>query len=143
MKGPIQSLEASYLVHATEDGDKLADAVAGLLGTEEVPVVDSLEGHFGNRILSARLHLNGEEAESAFRRLLGRMTPGTRKELLSEMNVFIDEHSALFLRLDKQALVSGSVVLGAGDSVRIKVKPRAFILKGRAAEFYARMVGDA
>jgi len=32
MKGPIQSVEATYLVHATEDPAKVGGAVSRLLG---------------------------------------------------------------------------------------------------------------
>ncbi len=141
MKGKIQSVEVSYLVHATEDPMKVEVAVAGLLGTEFEPVLERLEGHFGNQILKARLHLTGDEAGRAFDNLATRLPQGVRTEVIARLASLLDEHSALFLRFDKQSLVSGSVVLGSADAVRVKVKPRSFMMKGDAAAFYLGLFG--
>jgi RNA binding exosome subunit len=140
MKGPVQSLEATYLVHATEDPMKLQRAVQGLLQTQAAPGVEELEGHFGNRIIRARFHLTGEEAALAIANIFGKMPLKLRKEILAQIPSYLDEHSALFLRLDKQELVSGSIALGSGDPVRLKVKPRLFVVKGSAPQFYARLI---
>ena len=143
MKGPIQSVEVAYLAHATEDHEKLAAAVAGLLGVESGQEVERLEGHFGNEILMTRIHLTGEDAERAFRSIIRRVPGKLREELLADIGSFMDEHSALFLRLDKQSVVSGFVAFGSADAVRVKVKPRGFMLKEGAAEFYSRVIRDA
>ena len=140
MKGVIQSLEVTYLVHATEDREKIRKAVAGVLGRETEPEAEVLEGHFGNRIVSERVHLTGEEAESGFGHLLDSLPAGVLDQVVSELDSRLDEHSALFVRLDKQSLVSGPVSLGTSDPVRVKVKPRAFMVKGGAAKFYARLL---
>ncbi len=143
MKGPIQSVEVAYLVHATEDPGKVEGAVVSLLGAKAEPVLERLEGHFGNEILRARLHLIGDEAGRAFDSLASRLPQEVRKEVIADLESFLDEHSALFLRFDKQSLVSGSVALGSADAVRVKVKPRRFMLKDGAAELYARLIGGA
>ncbi len=129
----------TYLVHATEDPAKVSDAVSRLLGMEAGPEVEFLEGHFGNRIEKARVHLTGEEAGAAFTNLVAKMPLGMRRELVGDLEKFLDEHSALFLRFDKQLLVSGRLALASGDPVRVKVKPRIFLLKGGAAGFYGRL----
>ncbi len=141
LRGPIQSVEATCLVHATEDPPKVEAALEGLLGTQATPLFEKLEGHFGNEILRAKLHLTGDDASRAFERLVSRLPAGVRSELLANLSSYLDEHSALFLRFDKQSLVSGSVALGSADSVRVKVKPRGFMLKEGAASFYARLLG--
>jgi RNA binding exosome subunit len=141
LKGPIQSVEVTYLVHATEDQEKVEEAVGRLLGVTTRPAVERLEGHFGNEILAARLHLTGEEAAKAVQRVIAELSKDLRAELIEKIGEFLDEHSALFLRLDKQRLVSGVLALGSGDSVRLKVKPRLFLVKGGAAEFYAELIG--
>ncbi len=141
MRSSIQSVEATCLVHATEDARKVEAALEGLLGTQTAPLFERLEGHFGNEILRARLHLTGDDADRAFERLVSRLPHRVRSEVLADLPSYLDEHSALFLRFDKQSLVSGSVALGSSDSVRVKVKPRGFMLKGGAADFYARLMG--
>lgn len=141
VKGVIQSLEVTYFVHATEDREKIEKAVARLLGQEPNPEAEALEGHFGNQIVRARVHLTGEDAGSGFSRLVGSLPPAVLEQIVSELESHLDEHSAFFVRLDKQSLVSGSVSLGDSDPVRVKVKPRAFLIKGGAADFYARLMG--
>jgi RNA binding exosome subunit len=143
LKGPIQSVEITYLIHATEDQQKVEGAIAKVLAIKAQPVVERLEGHFGNEILSVRLHLVGEEANLAFQVVVARLPEELKAGLLENIGAYLDEHSAFFLRLDKQQLVAGTLALGSGDSVRLKVKPRLFLLKGGAAEFYARLLGGS
>lgn len=141
MKGPIQSVEVAYLLHATEDEAKVSGAVERLLGMGLEPDMERLEGHFGNEILRAKVHLVGDDASRAFSSLVGTMPQSLRKEVLADLGQFVDEHSALFLRFDKQMLVSGRLSLGASDPVRLKVKPRAYMIKGGAVSFYSQLFG--
>jgi RNA binding exosome subunit len=141
LKGPIQSVEVTYFVHATEDSARLRRAVADLVGSENMPLEERLEGHFGNEILRVRLHLTGDEAESGFEKLASRIPIDVIKQVLADLPSHVDEHSALFLRFDKQSLVRGSVALGSSDPVRVKVKPRGFMMKGGAAAFYNQLLG--
>ena len=87
------------------------------------------------------MHLTGEEAQKAFETLVGRIPESVRQELLGDLPSLIDEHSALFLRFDKQSLVSGSVVMGSSDAVRVKVKPRAFMMRGGVSRFFEGLLG--
>jgi RNA binding exosome subunit len=141
VKSPVQSVEVTYLVHATEDAGKIEGAVARLLGQSETPETESLMGHFGNVIIRARLHLTGARAGAAFEHILASMPRETADGIASDIAPYLDEHAALYLRLDKQRLVSGIVSIGPGDPVRVKIKPRAFTMKGGAAEFYLGFFG--
>ncbi len=141
MKGAIRSLEATYFVHATEDPVKIQRAVSKLLGSGVSPETEELEGHFGNTIVKARVHLTGAEAERGFEQLVASLPAGVVDEIASDVWAHLDEHSALFVRLDKQRLVSGAPALGTGDSVRIKAKPKAFLIRGGAAQFYRELLG--
>lgn len=114
-----------------------------MLGNTVKPVVERLEGHFGNEILSARIRLTGEEAAKAVHTAFASLSKDLKAELVANIDEYLDEHSALFLRLDKQRLVSGILALGSRDSVRFKVKPRLFLVRGGAAEFYAKLIGGA
>ncbi|MDA4121003.1 MAG: hypothetical protein OK404_01180 [Thaumarchaeota archaeon] len=141
MKGLIQSVEISYLIHSTEDQAKVNAAITELIASSADPEVEEMDGHHGNKILRVRVHLTGEEASKAFGRISERLGDSLRKELMGEIGAHLDEHSAFFLRLDKQSLVSGSPSLGSSDPVRVKVKPRQFLIRGGAAEFYSKLIG--
>jgi RNA binding exosome subunit len=142
LKGPIQSLEVTYLVHATEDASRIWSAVAGLLVVPTEVGYERLEGHFGNEILRAKLRLTGNEASDALKRLVEALPARMKKELSSHVEAYLDEHGTLFLRLDKQALVSGVLALGSADPVRFRVKPRLFLMKASAPQFYRRLMGE-
>lgn len=143
MKSQFQSVEITYLVHATEDPAKIEGAARDLLGVEAVAEPQRLEGHFGNEITMVKLHVTGAYADLAVSHVLSRMSGRLRREVASGVGSFVDEHSALFLRFDKQSLVQGTLVLGSADPVRVKVKPRLFVMRGRAGDFYVRLLEEA
>jgi len=141
MRGPIQSLEVTCFLHATEDADKVAAAVVDAFSIQGEPLLEKMEGHFGNEITMMRFHLLGDEAQRAFSKLAASIPPETKAAIVGEIAQVIDEHSALFLRFDKQSVVQGRLRLGEVDPVRVKVKPRKFVMKGTAPEFYSRLFG--
>ncbi len=68
--------------------------------------------------------------------------PRTRKAILADLRSGLDEHNALYIRLSKQVLVmNGAAVLASSDPIRVRVKPRSFLVKGDPAAFYERLFG--
>lgn len=142
MPSSVQSLEVSYLVQMTEDEEKVRVAVARLLGGDFPEEREEAEGHFGNKIVLVSLHLTGDESEEAFKRIVSLMDPAERRAVLGDLEASTDEHGALFIRLNKQALVMGrEALLGSSDPVRVKVKPRSYVVKGDYRGFYGRFLG--
>lgn len=133
-------MEVTYLIHATEDQERVGEAVERLLSVSGASELEELEGHFGNPIKRIRVHLTGEEASRGLKGLLSKMPQELKEQLTAEIGKHLDEHSALFLRLSKQSVVAGSLTSGEKDAVRIKVKPRGFFPRGGAAEFYAELL---
>jgi RNA binding exosome subunit len=142
LKGPVQSVEVSYLLHATEDAAKVWGAVARTFKLTSGAKAERLEGHFGNVITRVSIHLTGAEASAAFDSMLSKLPTATRTELAADAPQFLDEHYALIIRFDKQRLVKGDLAIGSREPVRMKVKPRAFLMKGGPQEFYARLFGE-
>lgn len=128
-------------MHATEDRARVDSAVVGLLGSDAEPASEALEGHFGNQILLVRRHIVGDDASRVFAEIVSKMPAGMKEALKSDLDKYVDEHSALYLRLDKQKLLSGELAQADSDPVRVKVKPRLFALKGSASQFYWRLLG--
>lgn len=136
----IQSLEASCFVQATEDEVRLRESIAKALGTARAPEAEVLEGHFGNRIVRLVWRITGEEASASFVALMSLLGRDGRRELARELPACLDEHGALYVRLDKQALVEGVASLSSSDPVRVRAKPRTF-MKGTPLQFYEGMLG--
>ena len=102
-----------------------------------------MEGHFGNPIRRLKFHVTGDEAERMAAGLLAGMPREAKEQVLRDLDSAVDEHSALYLRLDKQAAVEGRLALGGKDPVRVRVKPRLHELKGGAKDLYTAMMADA
>ena len=136
----IQSVEVSCFVQSTEDEDKVRANVQRYLGLEQSPEEEALEGHFGNRILHVRWHLTGEEAWNCFMTLISLLGDDGRTRLLADLAAHLDEHRALYVRLDKQALMGGAGVISDADPVRIRIKPRSFMMRGPPEAFYGRLM---
>jgi RNA binding exosome subunit len=140
----VQSLEVSCFVQQTEDEEKIRGAVAALLGTEVAAERQEAEGHFGNKIVWVRLHMTGEEAAASLQHVVSRMAEDERKAIIGSLGEMMDEHNALYIRLNKQVLVKdGEAVLASSDPVRVKVKLRPHLVKGDPEGIYARLLGVA
>lgn len=140
MSSSVHSVEVSYFIQMTEDEEKVRKAVAQLLGGEFPEERQEAEGHFGNAIVWVRIHLTGDEAEAALRLIISRMEQEDRKSILADLGRMLDEHGALYIRLSKQVLVMrGRVVFASSDPVRVKVKPRSYVMKRDPEGFYTRL----
>ncbi len=140
LKGPIQSIEVSFFVHATEDLETLTNAVSSLLQVDSRPEEEKMEGHFGNPLTWVRYRRTGEDAAAALDRIAARLSKDEKDKLEHGVEELVDEHSALYLRFNKQRLVVGRLEEGTGDPVRVKVKPRGYLPRGGAREFYSRVL---
>ncbi len=138
----VQSLEVSYFIQATEDEEKVGRAVAGLLGGGLPAERQEAEGHHGNTIVWIRHHLTGDQAEAAFLEIVARLGEDEKARILGDLSSALDEHNALYMRLSKQVLVmKGEAVLTSSDPIRVKVKPRSYLVRGDPPAFYARLLG--
>ncbi len=133
-------MEISCFIHATEDEGKISGALANELKISIEPQTERLDGHFGNEVIHLSYHLTGEDAWIAFRVIADRLDGESLHVLLQGLDSAIDEHSALFLRFSKQDLVMGKFTLSAGDPVRVRVKPRQFMIRGDVTRFYAELL---
>ena len=133
-------MEVSCFIHATEDEGKVAGAIANELKISGEPHRERLDGHFGNEVIHLRYHLTGEGAWIAFSVIADRLGGDNLHALLQGLDSAIDEHSALFLRFSKQDLVMGRLALSAGDPIRVRVKPRQFMIRGDVTRFYFQLL---
>lgn len=136
----VQAVEVSCFIQATEDEARVLGSIMRHLDIAPEPELDQLEGHFGNRILQARWHLTGDDAWRAVQALSAMLGREGRGELKTHLPSHMDEHGALYLRLNKQMLISGVGLLSDADPVRVRIKPRGFLMKGSPVLFYERLM---
>jgi RNA binding exosome subunit len=114
----------------TEDGVRVGNALKETMGVE-VMTSEALYGHNGNLILEDRASLVGPEAEALLKRVLGGLSPSDKGRLLGELRGHMDEKSTFFLRLDKQEMLLGHLVMAESDAIRIRIRLDG---KGEGAE---------
>lgn len=136
----IQSVDVSCFVHATEDADKVVASIRNLLNVGSQPKEEPLEGHFGNKIALLTWHLTGEDAWETFGRIRDLLGEEGRTDLLRDLSALTDEHGALYVRLSKQSIVRGAPLLSSSDPVRVRIKPRGFMMRGGPQEFYRKLL---
>jgi RNA binding exosome subunit len=123
----IAAAEIVFLVHATEDKDRVLKLVSSILFVDknEFESAKSL-GHWGNHIDIIKARLDGKPARDVTTNILTSLDTYDRKKLLHSLDNYTDEKGNLHLRLDKQKICEGKIELSDIDSVKIKLKPKLF-----------------
>lgn len=137
----FSSVTISFFVHATEDDERLKATVLGSFEiSDQDAKIEYLAGHYGNRLAYVKAHIIGERATEISRMILSRLDQSCKPSLVSELEKYLDEHDALYLRLDRQELPR-SFLLGEDEPIRIKLKPRVRIGDRRSMiEAYVEMI---
>ncbi|NPA97650.1 MAG: hypothetical protein GXO32_08635 [Crenarchaeota archaeon] len=123
----IESIEIVAHCHATENPEKVKQAIVNILPPElrgRARIVEQrLTGYFRNPITRLVLVLHRDEAAETLKHILSRLPEHDRRYLLLSLDQRYDRKSnKLFLRLDKQEAYLGNLVLSEGsDTVRVSV----------------------
>ena len=124
-KSILSSAEIKFFIQATEDEEGFTKRVSEVF---MIPLKKfektMLEGHFGNPIISFRMHLRGEIADKLGSKILSLLLEKEKKILLSEISNHIDKHGSLYLRIDKQSIFSNRLIQSSIDPLRVKMKIR-------------------
>jgi len=124
---PIRSMEIRVFVHATEDKDRVLQALEELLPEDvfdEVEIIEeSYHGHYGNPITVLTIKIRDpRKAEATLNYILSRLSQGDRAVLASSLEDRVDKEGTLYFRLSKQdAYLGRLVVYEADDVVRVSV----------------------
>jgi RNA binding exosome subunit len=124
-KLPIAYIDIRVFAHATEDPDKVQCAVRNLLPQELAEAVvfekSTLTGHHGNPItlFTARL-TNKKLLVEALKKIGSELSSLDREDLCASLKLHL-EKSNLYLRLDKQAAISGAAKFTQNDPIHLKV----------------------
>jgi len=124
-KIPIGYIDIRVFAHATEEVDKVLNAVRNILSPELIDIVafkkTNLTGHHGNPIILFETRIKEKNAaQTVFERLsLGLST--LDKELLnSEIKQHLDKGN-LYVRLDKQSAYLNGLKLSSADSIHFRI----------------------
>ena len=109
------------IVHATEDISKIFQAFEEVLDLKKEDfTIQETVGYFENPIIMLNTKIVKKQAENFMKRVLGLLS----KEQINELIEEIEERtvdSRFHMRLDKQELIIGNLVIREKDTVKIKI----------------------
>lgn len=99
-------------------------SICAALGLEESEFrYDKIHGHFGNEMKFAIAHLTGKRANDVSAQIFSCLSASAKKALAARLEQSVDEHDALFLRLDRQT-IERNLSISDEEPVRVKLKPK-------------------
>ena len=128
---PLHYIDLRAFCYVTEDDARVEDALRTFLPEDfELDRAESA-GHYGDRILvlSARVE-NADDLRTVLD-ALGDLPDEESERITDELDERVNENTAFFLTLDKQAAFNGEVTTGDGITLRAKVE--AYPAKKEAA----------
>ncbi len=140
----VREVEISAFSHATEDEDKVEEAMKNLLPEENRDLWltrKTLKGYHGDpiTIVTGKIRTN-KGATGVLRRVAHELSSLDQQRLLDELEVRLDEGGNLYIRLDKQSAYLGKVRLLETDPVKMKFRLRVPHGKDRS-EYVREIIG--
>ena len=119
---PLHYIDLRAFCYATEDDNRVEDALRTLLPEEFEIQRGESEGHHGDRILvlSARIE-RADEIRTVLDRLED-LPADEFEQVRNELDERVTENTEFFLTLSKQAAFSGEIKRGDGITFRAKVE---------------------
>ncbi len=134
------SAEIEVMIHATEDSVGVLSTIKNIFPIEpEEFVAETIKGHFGNEIILFKVILSSKRATDIAYKIIMMMSDEDRLSMYNDFDFYTDDKS-VYLRISKQKLFEGKVVLEQADSLKIKLKiVRRFQFKNEI-ENYKKML---
>ena len=119
----VKTVEISVFAHATEDEEKVKQAVKQLTPNEAIFETQKLTGHYDDPITLISISIaKKKEATELLQKIYNRLSSLDRQTILDSLENRIDPSGNLYLRLDKQRAYNGKFTLHENDPIRIKIK---------------------
>ena len=124
-KTPIAYIDIRVFAHATEDPDKVLNALRNTLPKESVDTVAfkraNLTGHHGNPIILFETRIKERNvAQAVFEKLSSGLSILDKELLSSEIKQHLEKGN-LYIRLDKQSAYMNEIKLCQTDPIHIRI----------------------
>ena len=123
-------------IHATEDEDKVLEAI-GTFIPEEIDDedvhfdVEETTGFFGNPIKVVNVEIKRSKAVRAFlKHFRELLDENARRYILENLDEKVDDEGTLYVRFNKQKAYLGEVEVDEGaDVIQVRIKVKAFPMR--------------
>ncbi len=124
----VAYIDVRFSVHATEDLDKVINAVHKVLPADHIDDIafrkKALRGHYGNPITLFDTRMKKKRiVEALVDHLFSSLNEQDKESLLREIDQHVEEGN-LYIRLDKQAAFQGEMRLCTSDPIRVRIRFR-------------------
>ena len=117
------------ILHATEDIDKILRCFLENFNLEQEKFnIQNLTGHFNNPITLLSINLKKKEAEEFIRNLLTKISKSDFDEIYENVEELISS-SGLKLKIDKQRILDGKIMLEQRDAIKINISCPVYVKK--------------
>ena len=117
------------ILHATEDIDKILRCFLENFNLKQEKFnVQNLTGHFNNPITLLSINLKKKEAEEFIRNLLTKISKSDFDEIYENVEELISS-SGLKLKIDKQRMLNGEIMLEQRDAIKINISCPVYVKK--------------
>jgi RNA binding exosome subunit len=133
MRLEVISAKISAIVHATEDVDRVLQALSRMFPEGSLPSkaeTRRFNGHYGNEIRIVDLSIRGATARSFLKYLWNGLTSFDRALILDTLDKHLDPSGGLHLRLDKEEVFRGVLRVKDQDPIKIHLSFRKEIKSG-------------
>ena len=134
-------VKIDWILHATEDFQKIAEPLNELLGIEKKEIVkQSLSGHFGNPIFMLHTELKKKRADQFIKKFVSLISRDIMMEMLTNIEELISE-SSMYIRFSKQNLVKKILIPEEKDPIRIVIYTPTYVKK-KIPDTYRKLLSE-
>jgi hypothetical protein len=109
------------IVHATEDISKIFQAFEDVLNLKEDDfTLEEIEGHYENPIIMLKAKIVKKQAQNLMNKMLELLPVEQINELTEEIEERTED-SKFHMRLDKQELIKGNLIVSEKETIKLKI----------------------
>jgi len=109
------------IVHATEDIAKIFQSFEDVLNLKEDNfMLEEVEGHYENPIIMLKAKIVKKQAQNLMSKILELLPVEQINELTEEIEERTDD-SKFHMRLDKQELIKGNLIVSEKETIKLKI----------------------
>jgi len=109
------------IVHATEDIAKIFQSFEEVLNLKEDNfMLEEVEGHYENPIIMLKAKIVKKQAQNLMSKILELLPVEQINELTEEIEERTDD-SKFHMRLDKQELIKGNLIVSEKETIKLKI----------------------
>jgi len=109
------------IVHATEDIVKIFQSFEDVLNLKEDNfMLEEVEGHYENPIIMLKAKIVKKQAQNLMSKILELLPVEQINELTEEIEERTDD-SKFHMRLDKQELIKGNLIVSEKETIKLKI----------------------